>query len=221
MKKSATILLMMIFSGLTAHADGVREGEEHPSLLPKGLFLPIEAMSVDLMAYDHLDPKRQVPTDVLSKAVRYFELNKSKISNKTYMTLIDFRKHSSKQRMWVVNMNTGAVRAFWTSHGKGSDKNNDGYADRFSNVSGSNASSVGFYLTGSQYNGSNGRSMRMHGLDSTNSNAYSRAIVMHGADYVRPGAVGRSFGCPAIERKYVTELLGQLDAGSLLYIHGG
>lgn len=220
MKFSGMFLLLSFLVSLNANADHAREGVEHPALFPKGLFLPIEAMSVDLMAYDHLDPKRMVPTDILAKAVRYYELNKSKISNRSYITLIDFRKHSSRQRMWVVDMNSGAVRAFWTSHGKGSDQNNDGYAERFSNVSGSNASSKGFYLTGSQYTGSNGRSMRMHGLEGTNSNAYNRAIVMHGADYVRPGAVGRSWGCPAIERKYVSTLLAQLDHGSLLYIHG-
>lgn len=196
------------------------EGVEVPEFIPQGPFPFVESMDVDMASYDHLDPERKVPTEILSRAVRFFDQNKARITNQRHMTLIDFRQHSSRQRMWIVNMETGRVDAHWTSHGSGSDRNNDGLAERFSNQPGSHASSLGFYLTGTLYTGRNGRSMYLHGLESTNSNAYRRAVVMHGADYVRPGRVGRSQGCPAVERKHIPGMLTKLERGSLLYIHG-
>ncbi len=42
---------------------------------------------------------------------------------------------------------------------------------------------------------------------------------MHGADYVNPSHTGRSFGCPAIEMKYVKTLIPALKGKSLLYIY--
>ena len=123
--------------------------------------------------------------------------------------------------MYVIDMVSGAVTAYFAAHGKGSDSNNDGFAEKFSNTEGSLMTSLGFYLTDVTYQGSNGLSLRLRGLQSTNSNAYSRAIVMHGADYVNSSSVGRSWGCPAIERKYVNTLIPALKGKSLLYIYKG
>lgn len=213
-------IFAMIISASTAMAqEEVREGQELPWLIPQGNFVE-PLTSFDLQDYDHLDPKHVVPTDILRKAVAFFDANKAKIGNQDYITVVDFRKHSSQQRMWVIEMATGVVGAYWVAHGAGSDKNNDGYAERFSNENNSHASSIGFYLTGSQYVGRNGQSLRLHGLSSTNSNAYERAVVLHGSDYVYTGHAGPSWGCPAFERKYVTSLLPRLDLGSLLYIYG-
>lgn len=78
--------------------------------------------------------------------------------------------------------------------------------------------SIGFYLTGYEYSGSNGSSMKLFGLEKTNSNADSRAIVMHGANYVTPSHTGRSWGCPAVEMKYINGLVDTLKGGSLFYI---
>lgn len=169
--------------------------------------------------YNYVDPQHIVPTVPLTQAINYFKANKSKIANQKYITVIDMTQKSNKKRMYVIDMVTGSVATYYTAHGKGSDSNNDGYAEKFSNTEGSLMTSLGFYLTDVPYQGSNGLSLRLRGLQSTNSNAYARAIVIHGADYVNPSSVGRSWGCPAIERKYVNTLIPALKGKSLLYIY--
>lgn len=176
-----------------------------------------------LEEYSYLDPNDVVPTAALERLVLYYDQVKTTLGNPNYITVIDFTAHSSKKRMHVIDMKTGAVVSYFSAHGKGSEgSSDDGYANVFSNVNGSNASSLGIYKTGEPYQGGNGLSMRLHGLESTNSRAYERAIVMHGADYVSQGTInstgriGRSLGCPAVERRYITGLIASLKNGSLM-----
>lgn len=177
-----------------------------------------ENQPVVMSQYDHLDPQHIVPTTPLANAVKYFDQHKSKIHNQRYITVIDMSQHSSHKRMYVINMQTGAVATYLAAHGRNSDPNDTGYATKFSNENGSRMTSLGFYLTGSRYSGSHGTSMYLQGLESTNNNAMERAIVMHGADYVNPSHTGRSWGCPAVEPRYIAGLVNQLEDGSLLYI---
>ena len=178
-----------------------------------------EASPSALASYNHLDPQRLIRTSALKTALAFFDKNQKLIKNKNYITLIDFSKSSSQRRMYVVNMKTGSVWALHTAHGSGSDKNNDGYAERFSNVSGSNASSLGYYLTAETYYGKNGYSLRLDGLSSTNSKARSRAVVVHGASYVQDKTriQGRSWGCPAVASDYNNTLINIIKSGSLIY----
>lgn len=176
-----------------------------------------------LEQYSHLDPNHVVPTAALEKLVLYYDQVKGTLGNPNYITVIDFNQHSSKKRMHVIDMKTGAVTSYLSAHGKGSEgPSDDGYASVFSNVNGSNATSLGIYKTGESYEGNNGLSMRLHGLEASNSNALDRAIVMHGADYVSQstinssGRIGRSLGCPAVERRYITGLIASLKNGSLI-----
>ncbi len=178
----------------------------------------LENQPTVFQAYDHLDPQGLVPTTMLKNAVTYFDANKSRIKNQSYMTLIDMSQNSSHKRLYLVNMKTGAVQTFLVAHGSGSDTDNDGVATKFSNLDGSRMTSLGFYLTGSRYEGKNGLSMHLNGQDKTNSNAYSRAIVMHGADYVNSSHTGRSWGCPAVEPRYISSFVDRLENGSLMYI---
>ncbi len=172
-----------------------------------------------LAKYSHLDPNHIVPSALLQKAVVYFEANKSRFGNQRYLSVIDFSKNSKKARFFVVNLETGAVWAMHTAHGSGSDRNHDGIADSFGNVSGSGKSSLGFYRTAETYSGKHGNSLRLDGLSSTNSKARSRAIVIHAANYVSEAAViqGRSLGCPAVTPANRDKLIGQIKAGSLIY----
>lgn len=176
-----------------------------------------------LKNYDHLDPNHLVPDQALREAVLYFHANKTKFANQNIISVIDFRMSSTKPRWFAVNMQTGAVWTLHVSHGKGSDSNHDGFAESFSNVSGSNATSVGFYKTAETYQGSHGYSLRLDGLSSTNSNARARAIVVHGADYVQDRDViqGRSWGCPAVSMTNRTKLIDVIKGGSLIYAVGG
>ena len=187
-----------------------------PSVQPE---LPKSEAEALLTKYEHLDPNREIRTDLLKKAVLYFDANQSKFANKKYLSVIDFSKSSKYKRFFIVDLNTGKVWAIRTSHGKGSDANHDGIAEKFSNVSGSNASSLGMYKTAETYNGKYGRSLRLDGLSSTNSNARARAVVIHGANYVSESSViqGRSWGCPAIAMAHKDKLIDMIKGGSLIY----
>lgn len=172
-----------------------------------------------LSKYQYLDPKHEVPTDLLEKAVTYYDTNLTKIANKNYLSVIDFAKKSSLKRFFIIDMKTGAVWAIHTAHGKGSDTNGDGFAEKFSNTANSNMSSLGFYRAAETYSGKHGLSMRLDGLSSTNSNARSRAIVVHAADYVSEKNViqGRSWGCPAVASENRDSVIAKLKGGSIIY----
>lgn len=172
-----------------------------------------------LKTYDYVDPSRQIKTQALENAMLYYHKNKAKIRNKKYVSVLDFSKHSSKKRFHIIDMESGKVWSIHVAHGKGSDSNHDGYAEKFSNKSGSQASSLGYYLTGSTYQGGNGLSLRLDGLSSTNSAARGRAVVIHGAKYVREADVkqGRSWGCPAVAMELRTQVINMLKGGSLIY----
>ena len=171
--------------------------------------------------YSYVDQDKIVPAALLIKTLTYYDANKSKIKNKNYIIVIDFKQHNSKKRFYLINMQSGDVEQYLTAHGKNSDSDYDGYSTKYSNTSGSLMSSLGFYLTAETYNGENGYSLRLDGLSSTNSNARSRAIVIHGASYVKPGSkIGRSYGCPALEVRYAADVIDTIKGGSLIYADG-
>lgn len=172
-----------------------------------------------LKNYDYVDPAHVVPYKALSEALIYFHQNKAKFANTEYVSVINFAQSSKEKRFYIINMRTGGVWAVHVAHGKGSDSNHDGYAEKFSNVSGSNASSLGVYRTAETYSGSHGLSLRLDGLSSTNSNARARAIVIHGASYVQESSViqGRSWGCPAIAMENRDIIVKALKNGSMIY----
>lgn len=172
-----------------------------------------------MASYTHLDPHKEVPPLLLSKAVAYFDTNKSRIRNQGTLTVVDFKPHSSKQRMFIINMVSGEVLKMYVAHGNGSDTNDDGIAASFGNVSGSHKSSLGFYYTAETYYGKHGYSLRLDGLSSSNSNVRARAIVVHSAPYVKDAAIkqGMSAGCLAIPDKFRTQVVDLLKSGSLIY----
>ncbi len=173
-----------------------------------------------LAGYAHLDPKKEVPTDLLEEAVLYFETNKAKFSNQSYIVVIDFKPRSDKQRFFMINLITGEVEKFRTTHGHGSDKDRNGYAEKFTNIVNSGASSLGFIRTGEVYWGKFKRSVRLDGLSSTNSRIRERAIVLHGWDnaHERPVIQGLSWGCPALDWKVKDAVIDKVKEGSLMYI---
>ena len=180
---------------------------------------PLSEQAAILKSYDYVDPKRVINTTALKNALLYFDKNKSKFANKKYVSLIDFSKRSTQARFHIIDMNTGSVWSIHTAHGKGSDSDHDGYAEKFSNKSGSNASSLGYYKAAETYYGSHGLSLRLDGLSSTNSNARRRAVVIHGASYVKESSSiqGRSWGCPAVTMSYRDKVVNALKGGSLIY----
>lgn len=199
--------------------DQTTEGPADTSAKPSDDIPSIDSPSGETRpsGYSHLDPENLVPQKLLDKAVAYFEQNKSKIKRKDLIGVIDFAQKSTKERFYIIDLESGHVETYLTAHGKGSDPDHDGYATVFSNQSGSQASSLGFYLTAETYQGSNGYSLRLDGLSSTNSNARRRAVVIHGAEYVNPGSVGRSWGCPALDMRYYVEIINKIKGGMLIY----
>ncbi len=137
--------------------------------------------------------------------------------------IADFGLHASARRFHVVDLENESVRSFFVTHGEGSDQDNDGWLEAYSNVPNSYATSRGAYRTRHWYTGRYGTSMRLDGLDDTNSNALDRAIVMHAADYASPahvkqwGRVGRSQGCLAMDRAEFKAALLHLVGGRLVF----
>lgn len=160
-----------------------------------------------------------VPADLYAQALAYYQTNLGEIKNPRYLTIVDFKQPSWIVRMWVIDMQTGAVEPLHVAHGSGSDPKNTGYASMFGNVPNSFKSSLGFYLTADTYVGKHGTELRVDGLSATNSNARSRAILVHGAAYVYDAntKAGRSEGCFAIPDDDKVRIIGQIKGGSLLF----
>lgn len=172
-----------------------------------------------LANYGNIDPNHWVPTDLLSQALVFFDANKDKFPNQNYITIVDFHPRSDNYRFFVIDMRTGAVERFHTTHGVGSDPKNTGFANIFGNVVNSGKSSLGFARTAEVYFGHYKRALRVDGLSDTNSNLRARAVVVHGWDKVREAAVieGRSHGCMTLDWALKDAVIDKIKEGSLLF----
>lgn len=193
-----------------------------PSRADEGWLMPElrpEEKATVLAQYPNVKLNGVVPQNLLEKALIFFHANASRISNKKYIGIVDFSKNSRYTRFWIVGIQDNSVVALHVAHGSGSDKNNDGMADIFSNTSESHMSSLGFYLTAESYRGKHGNARRLDGLSSTNSKVRARAIVLHAANYVveRDVQPGRSWGCLTVAMKVRDWVMKTLSSGSLIY----
>jgi len=144
-------------------------------------------------------------------------------ANKRYITIIDFTKPSTEERLWVVDVQHETVLFHClVAHGKNTG---DNWAQHFSNIPESLQSSLGFYVTGKTYTGKHGLSLYLDGMESgINDKARERSIVIHGANYVsrefiqRTGRLGRSFGCPAVSMDIHETLINTIADGTCLFI---
>ncbi len=182
---------------------------------------PLDLDSQEVLnRYDYLDPNHFVPTDLLQKAVLYFDSNKRRFNNQNYITVVDYRPSSVEYRLFVISLQNGSVERFHTSHGNGSVDGDPAYAVKFGNRGGSNMSSLGFAKINQVYTGSLGRSVRLDGLSSTNSNIRRRGIVLHGSDAVHEAPVvqGVSGGCIMLDLAVRDAVIDKLRGGSLLLV---
>jgi hypothetical protein len=172
--------------------------------------------------YSHIDPDHVVPHDLLATTLTFFDANKSKFPNQAFVSIVDLRPRSDAYRMFVIDMTSGGVERFHTTHGRGSGpkEDKDGLAPGFSNVSGSKLSALGFIRTAEVYFGTYNRSVRLDGLSETNSNVRQRAIVFHGWDYVTEANViqNQSAGCVTLDWTVKDGVLDKIKEGSLMYI---
>ena len=164
----------------------------------------------------------EIPKIALARAFAFLASHEQAVTNKNFLTLIDFDQPSTAERMYVIDLQTEEASSYLVAHGKNSGEN---YAGKFSNIPETKMSSLGAYLTGAEYIGQHGLSMILKGQDPTNDNAERRSIVMHPAEYVSYdyiqsyGRLGRSWGCPAVSPKVSEELIHKLKGGSVLYIY--
>ena len=147
---------------------------------------------------------------------------KSEIGNDRYISVIDYRAPSNVPRYFLIDTSDMSAEGFLVAHGRGSDPDYDGMADQFSNIEGSKMTSLGAFVTGKTYYGAHGLSLKLKGLSPQNNLAEKRLIVIHGADYVNAdrGILGRSWGCPALERDVAERIIPLIKGGSFLYVVG-
>lgn len=191
--------------------------ERKAASLPPAPPAPRRELSVS--TYGHIDPQHLIAPKALKMALeKYDELKRTgQLANAKQLTVVDYSIHADKKRLFIIDMESGKVAPYLTAHGRGSDKNDDGYADAFSNSPGSYQSSLGFFLTTKKgYYGPKGYSLDLIGLESRNSLALKREIIVHGAKYVDPKHVGRSLGCLSLEKCQVEKVIDRIQSGSLL-----
>ena|SRR3990167_3148663 len=143
---------------------------------------------------------------------------------KSVLTVIDYSLPSSKQRMWIFDVNKERLLYnTYVAHGKNSGMD---VPNHFSNQSNSKATSLGTYITRDTYYGSKGLSLNLQGLEKGfNDNAYDRRVVVHGAWYVEPqfikasGRAGRSWGCPSIAKTLAKPVINAIKGGSVLFAY--
>jgi hypothetical protein len=145
--------------------------------------------------------------------------------------VVDYAKHSSEPRLYGIDLASGdgIDRPILVAHGIGSDYDDDGYPDIFSNIDESLMSSLGAARGGEIYIGRNGLSLRLDGLDASNSLMRPRAIVAHSYaperrryfNYslvaARGGKPGASEGCFVVEPQWRDWLFDRLRDGGFLY----
>lgn len=144
-------------------------------------------------------------------------------SKDSILAVIDYSLPSTERRLWVIDLAKPALLfQELVAHGSGSGEN---LPTAFSNVSGSKASSLGLYRAAEVYDGHNGYSLRLDGLTpGYNDRARERDIVMHGAWYVSRkhlrmfGRLGRSWGCPALDKEVAKPVIDALSDGAWVYI---
>jgi lysozyme family protein len=164
----------------------------------------------------------------LTKALSFYD--HPSVTDKKYMTFVDFDIRSSKPRMWVLNMRTGeAIFHLKVAHGKYSDPNHDGYADKYSNKPGSGQSSLGAMVVGEKYGSSDDGwskfpvATKLRGIEpGLNDNVYKRAVVFHSSKYVNQFnklISGRSLGCFAVDDDVAKRVQEYIYGGTLLYAY--
>ncbi|MBK7085231.1 MAG: murein L,D-transpeptidase catalytic domain family protein [Flavobacteriales bacterium] len=141
------------------------------------------------------------------------------------LAIADMTRPSTEPRLTVIDLDARVVvMRTLVAHGQGTG---DLMAEHFSNREGSHQTSLGLYRVGAQIvSPKHGQALLLHGLDhGVNDQALAREIIMHGADYVSEefiaahGRLGRSWGCPAVPKEQMTNMVQLLGDGGLLYVH--
>jgi len=182
--------------------------------------------SFNAVDYKQLYTEMKLANVVDYKAFKQAITGYNKLNGKSnhIITLIDFTKPSTKERLYVFDIKQKKMlHSSHVSHGRNSGEK---YATSFSNKKGSYKSSLGFFMTENTYHGKHGYSLILSGLEKgINDKAKERAIVIHSAAYANPciikntGRLGRSQGCPALPQAVSKSIIDTIKGGSLLFIY--
>lgn len=141
------------------------------------------------------------------------------------LAIADMTADNKEKRLVVVDLEAHKVLLrTWVAHGKGSGEDQ---CERVSDAVGSLCTCAGLMRVGGRIvSPKHGDAVLLHGLEpGLNGNAEAREIIIHGADYVsaehirQHGRLGRSWGCPAVPRVVMPQLLRFLPEGSFLYVY--
>jgi len=134
------------------------------------------------------------------------------ITNKRYVTIVDFSKSIIEDRLYVVDMQTEKIIIkSKVAHGIGSGLI---FASKFSDVNGSKMSSLGAFVSKGTYYGKWGYSMKLKGLELQNKHAEERTIVFHS---VKKMKTKWSWGCFSVPDEINMELINVIKGGTLIY----
>lgn len=194
---------------------------------PPSVTTPAEKPVQDVtMQLQHLSQKApRLDKKVLKLAlVAYKQASTRGTVKKPVLTVIDYSLPSSKQRMWIFDLNKEKLLYnTYVAHGMNSGMNTPHH---FSNRTSSKETSLGTYVTRGTYMGSKGLSLNLQGLErGFNDNAYNRRVVIHGAWYVEPdfikktGRAGRSWGCPSIAKTLAKPVINTIKNGSVVFAY--
>lgn len=149
---------------------------------------------------------------------------KGLVKQKDIITIVDFSKVSTKDRLYVFDLKTNKVLFHeLVMHGK---KSGNKIPTSFSNKPESKKSSIGAFLTKNTYKGKFGYALRIQGLEKgINHNVASRSIVVHASKFVSHKLaqahhrLARSLGCFAVSPKISTPLINTIKNGSLIFAY--
>jgi hypothetical protein len=170
-------------------------------------------------------PASGLDTKVLDLALQAASRAQAKgFGKKKILAVIDYSLPSTKKRLWIFDLKKEKLLFHeLVAHGKGSG---DNYAKKFSNQEGTLASSLGLFEATETYQGKHGYTLKLKGLEKgINDNAEKRSIVIHGAWYVteafwkKHGRLGRSWGCPALDKQVARKIIDTLKDGGLVFVY--
>ncbi len=210
------VLLMLIAAAPFGNAPP--EFEAAPSLSASVAGNPVDAL------YERARLAGIIEREVLEAAYDRIEEHELDITSGT-LAIADMSQPSTAKRLVVIDLEAEEVVLHtWVAHGQGSGGL---MAERFSNTHDSHQTSLGLYRVGERITSpKHGAALLLQGLDAgLNDQARAREVIIHGADYVseqfiaQTGRLGRSWGCPAVSRKDMTQMISTLANGGLLFVH--
>jgi L,D-transpeptidase catalytic domain len=221
------ITLPVLMSGKKLNNHGQKYTSEVVTIKPYVVDAKLAIIAKGIALYDsmQLDKKglKQEAFQYAWKGYQYL-LSKNLITRKQVLSVCDFSQSSRNRRLYVIDVDDYKVLVnTYVAHGRNSGAE---YANSFSNKDESHKSSLGFYVTRNTYYGEHGLSLKIDGIEKGfNDRAMNRNIVIHGSTYVGDKFVasnkfnGRSFGCPAVPDREITQVINTIKNGTCLFIY--